>query len=570
MKNLKTPILFIAFNRPDATKEVFAEIRKARPEKLFFAVDGPRPYRIDDIEKCRRVREIIKGVDWPCVVQTLFRDTNLGCKHGATTAITWFFENVEEGIIIEDDCVPDSSFFPFCTEMLEHFRHENRVAMICGYNIGGRTNLPYSYTFSRYGHLWGWASWRRVWNQYDINMEIWDDPRNRIRIKKAMDDRQQWNYREWLYNETYEGRKDTWDYQWESYRLFHGQICVIPANNMIRNVGFGADATHTKQTKSHLIIPETSITFPLKHNPNLTVNDTYDRQLRPLIPAPSKHIRFLKAKIKSITKDLAPPIIYKIVRSKLKGSAPSTPSWNTLEYEPMKNIKMFFDPRGSWQKKMIDGSYDKFMFDRLSALGVTDKILYDIGAHVGFHSLYFARLVGKNGKVFAFEPNQKNFERLNLIVENNPEFKDRITTFNIAISDRYGTEEFNLSNDIEGGRSSGNFIGRADTHMHRSTYKDKGFYTTTVQTIPIDMFAEKLNLKDAPHVIKLDVEGAEYLALSGAQNTLLSKKPILIIEIHSMLNMFNVVTLLSSLSYECTIAHIEGNGVCYIEAQSKK
>ena len=230
---MKTPILFITFNRPEQTDRVFAEIRKARPEKLFIAADGPRNNRPGDIEKCAKTRKIIEKVDWPCNLKTLFQDKNLGCKIGATTAISWFFDHVEEGIILEDDCIPDQSFFPFCAEMLNHFKNEEKVVMICGYNINENSEIPYSYTFSRYGHLWGWASWRRVWKQYDVTMKVWKSKENRRKIKKAMGDRQHWNYRQWLYNETYHGRKDTWDYQWESYRLLHNQLSIIPATNMI-------------------------------------------------------------------------------------------------------------------------------------------------------------------------------------------------------------------------------------------------------------------------------------------------------------------------------------------------
>ncbi len=570
MNTFKTPILFIAFNRPGPTRRVFEEIRKVRPEKLFVAVDGAREDRLDDVEKVKEVQKIVSAVDWPCELKTLFRDKNLGCKIGATTAVTWFFDHVEEGIIVEDDCLPDPSFFPFCEEMLAHFRHEERVAMICGYNIEGTSNIRESYTFSRYGHLWGWASWRRIWKQYDVTMKIWDTQENRKKIRKAMNDRQQWNYREWLYNETYEGRKDTWDYQWESYRLFHNQICVIPKKNMIKNLGFGADATHTKQTTSYLIKDGEKMEFPLTHNDHIVASDAYDRNLRPLIKAPSRLTRTIKNSIKNIAKQIVPPIVYDVVRNKARGSQPRNPRWNTLSYEPLKGVRMFFDPSGPWQRKMIDGSYDTFMFDRLSALGAKGKVIYDIGAHIGFHSLYFATLTGPQGRVFAFEPNKSNFDRLNMIVDGNPDIKKRVKAFNVAVSDTHGTAEFNTHDDIETGRSSGNFLGTADPFWNRTTYADKGFIKTEVTTVPVDDFATKLGIHQLPDIMKIDVEGAEHLVLMGAEKTLREKKPILFIEIHSQKNMFNVLTFLSHLSYESQIARIEGNGVCYIEAHPKK
>ncbi|MFA6404803.1 MAG: FkbM family methyltransferase [Candidatus Paceibacterota bacterium] len=564
---MKTPILFITFNRPEQTERVFAEIRKIQPEKLFIAADGPRDNRPEDVEKCAKTRKIIEKVDWPCDLKTLFQDKNLGCKIGATTAIGWFFDHVEEGIILEDDCIPDKSFFPFCAEMLNYFRNKEKIIMICGYNINEKSNIPYSYTFSRYGHLWGWASWRRVWKQYDVTMKIWESKENQRKIKKAMGDRQHWNYRQWLYNETYHGRKDTWDYQWESYRLLHNQLSIIPATNMIENIGFGADATHTKQTNSHLLIKRRAITFPIVHNSNIIADDNYDKLLRPPNKAPSMWIRNIKEMIKTNAKDIVPPLLYRTIRQILLRQIKFRPRWNTLQYKSMEGVQMYFDPSGSWQKKMLDGSYDKFLFDRLRDIGASNKVIYDIGAHVGYHSLYFARMVGEGGKIFAFEPNNNNLDRIKLNLDHNKDLEKRIKIFNIAISDEYGNAEFNINNDIESGRSSGNFIGGAHPFWSRDVYKIKGFIKTRVKTIPIDMFREHLDINSSPDIIKLDVEGAEYLALKGAKNTLLSKRPIIFIEIHSMQSMFEVITFLTSLSYSSRIIHVEDNGVCYIEAQ---
>ncbi|MES2216191.1 MAG: glycosyltransferase family 2 protein [Patescibacteria group bacterium] len=303
---MKTPLLFLIFNRPEATAQVFAEIRKARPEKLFIAADGPRPDRPDDIEKCRLTREAVSNIDWPCEVKTLFQEKNLGCKIGATTGITWFFDNVEEGIVLEDDCLPDQSYFPFCTELLERFRHNENISMISGCNESQTTPSPYSYIYSRYGHLWGWASWRRVWKQYDVTMKHWAPRANQRAIKKAMHDRKMWNYRVWHYIETYEGRKDTWDYQWETYRLLHGQLAVIPTKNMIHNLGFGPEATHTVQTSSYLIMPRQQTEFPLRHNPDIRPHDAYDRTLRPRSKAFNIHVRRFRARVRQLLQSILP------------------------------------------------------------------------------------------------------------------------------------------------------------------------------------------------------------------------------------------------------------------------
>lgn len=565
---MKTPILFIIFNRPEQTKRVFAEIKKARPERLFIAGDGPRIDRPEDVEKCESAREIVNDIDWPCETKTLFQEKNLGCKLGATTGITWFFENVEEGIILEDDCLPDQSFFPFCEQMLEHYRNEEKIAMICGYNIGEVSDIKFSYTFSRYGHLWGWASWRRVWEKYDITMKLWADKKNWKKIKKSMSDRRQWNYRQLLYNETFLGKKDTWDYQWESSRLLHKEISVIPSKNLIENLGFGQDATHTTQITSPLIIPRRTITFPLVHNPHIQPDDSYDVKLRPKIPARGIYARQIKDMIKKFSKNMIPPLLYEFIRQKIKTKT-FRPLWNELKHKPLNGIKLFFDPNGSWQKKMLNGSYDSFLFDRLKTMNLEGKIIFDIGAHIGYHSIYFSRLVGKNGKIFAFEPHPKNIERLRLILEKNKNELDNISVYDFAVSDKIGTEEFNLNEDIESGRSSGNFIGHADTFWDRSVYLEKGFNKTSVKTFSIDSLKDNLSIDKLPDIMKIDVEGAEYLVLLGAKQILKTKKPILFIEIHSILNMFNVASFLFSLEYNLTILRKESSGICFIEATPK-
>ncbi|MBI3442695.1 MAG: FkbM family methyltransferase [Candidatus Sungbacteria bacterium] len=246
-----------------------------------------------------------------------------------------------------------------------------------------------------------------------------------------------------------------------------------------------------------------------------------------------------------------------------------SPVWNTLAYAPMEGIRIFFDPAGPWQKKIIDNTYDSFLFERLHAENLQGKVIFDIGAHVGFHSLYFSRLVGPEGKVCAFEPNPKNVERLKLIRDANEDVKNIISIFDVAVSDFPGTEKFSMNEEVESGRSSGGFIDTADTIWPRQTFTQRGFTETNVRTVPIDLLKEELGIPEAPDIIKIDVEGAEHLVLSGAKHTLATKKPILFLEIHSMLNMFYVVSLLSSLSYELKILKQESDGRCFLEARPR-
>lgn len=172
-----TPILFIGFNRPETSRQVFAAIRSAEPTDLYVAIDGPRVGHSDEAARVAEVRAIFDDVDWDCEVHTLFREDNVGCRLGVSGAINWFFENVEAGIILEDDCVPSSSFFGYCEELLDRFADDTRIMHIAGYNH--RPDFvwdpDYSYFFSHYGYMWGWATWRRAWAFYDVELPHFDE-----------------------------------------------------------------------------------------------------------------------------------------------------------------------------------------------------------------------------------------------------------------------------------------------------------------------------------------------------------------------------------------------------------
>lgn len=242
----ETPILFLIFNRPETTRKVFEQIRKIKPRRLFVAADGPRTDKTGEAEKCRETRDVIGCVDWDCEVKTLFRDRNLGCKRAVSSAISWFYEQVEAGIVLEDDCLPSSSFFSFCAELLRRYADDERVMMISGDNFqDGIQRGDASYYFSQIPHIWGWATWRRAWNRYDVAMSAFPEflkAGGINRISTAIDVQ---NF--WLTNfvSTYEGRINTWDYQWVFAMFLHGGLSICPQVNMISNIGFGGDSTHT-------------------------------------------------------------------------------------------------------------------------------------------------------------------------------------------------------------------------------------------------------------------------------------------------------------------------------------
>jgi hypothetical protein len=240
------PILFLVFNRPDNTSQVFAEIRKIKPRQLFIAADGPRNNRPGEQEKCNETRAIVKAVDWECSVQTLFREQNLGCKNAVSSAISWFFSNVDEGIILEDDCVPNQSFFPFCEMLLEKYRNDPKIMQIGGSNFHPDIKHDASYYFSNYNHIWGWASWKRAWEKYDVTLRDFPEFLKENRIDKIFGNsmaKYQWLFRFW---KCFQNKIDTWDYQWTYTIWNHEGVSIVPAVNLVSNIGFNEEATHTK------------------------------------------------------------------------------------------------------------------------------------------------------------------------------------------------------------------------------------------------------------------------------------------------------------------------------------
>lgn len=276
---INVPVLFLIFNRPDTTRQVFDEIRKAQPDRLFVAADGPRKDRPADYDLCTRTREIIQQVDWECNVSTLFREENLGCKRAISSAIDWFFTQVEEGIILEDDCVPDQSFFPYCQELLERYRNDERVMMISGDNFQSvHDRTEGSYYFSRYVHIWGWATWKRAWKYYDVEMKVWPEIREKGYLSDILSETRAVKYWRSIFDAVYQGEVNTWDYQWVFSCWIQGGLSIMPSRNLVSNIGFDENSTHTKGETVFSRLPVKSIQFPLVH-PNYVIRDSIaDRQ----------------------------------------------------------------------------------------------------------------------------------------------------------------------------------------------------------------------------------------------------------------------------------------------------
>lgn len=273
---MNTPVALILFNRPQHTAQVFERIAAARPPKLFLIADGPREDRPDDREKCAQARAVVERVDWDCDVRRAFSDVNLGCGVRPATGIDWIFEHVESCIILEDDCVPDPSFFPYCETLLNQFHDDERVMTISGRNplphgVGG----PFSYHFTLFPNCWGWATWRRAWRFYNFNIPLWRELRHSDWLIEILQEPRAVEYWAPLFDKASDAGSvlDYWDHQWSFTCWSQHGLSISPNVNLIQNVGFGADATHTRRLTDHRAqLKARTMTLPL-HQPSFMARD---------------------------------------------------------------------------------------------------------------------------------------------------------------------------------------------------------------------------------------------------------------------------------------------------------
>jgi hypothetical protein len=263
---LNTAVAFMIFNRPDATAYVFSEIAKAKPPKLLVVADGPRLDQPGEAERCARARALIERVDWPCEVIRNYAETNLGCRRRVSSGLDWVFQMVEEAIILEDDCLPHPTFVRFCEELLERYRDDERVMHISGTNFQfGRRRGRASYYFSLYAHIWGWASWRRAWRHYDAEMKDWASGNSREMLLATFPKRMERRFWEWAWDGASSGRIDTWDFQWGYSCLAQSGLAITPNVNLVSNIGFGQNSTHTNSKDRLAELPVSPIELPLVH-----------------------------------------------------------------------------------------------------------------------------------------------------------------------------------------------------------------------------------------------------------------------------------------------------------------
>ncbi len=294
-----TPILYLVFNRPELTRRSLACLRALRPATLYVVADGPRPTVPGEANRCDETRQIVDtGIDWPCSVHKRYRPANLGCRQSVAEAITWFFEQEPEGIILEDDCLPTPSFFPYCELMLTRYRQDTRIFHIAGVNLLP-TPFPSSdsYYFSKFPHVWGWASWRRAWNHYDVTMSSWPQFKAANLLSGICPDPREQAFYTDIFDRVHARQIDTWDFQWFYTCWSNHALTLVPRHTLVSNSGFGPDATHTKKQNPRFAnMPTTDLDLSkIQHPPFIAYNRTLDsllfESLHPIRPPEASKIR---------------------------------------------------------------------------------------------------------------------------------------------------------------------------------------------------------------------------------------------------------------------------------------
>ena len=258
-----SPVLLVAFNRPESTRRVLEALATAGVNRLYVSLDGPREGRPDEAARCAEVVDLIENEVWADQVIMRRSPHNLGCRDGVTAGLDWFFELETEGIVLEDDCLPGEDFLPFCGQMLARYRDDHRIWQVSGTNLLGSWRPSRSDYFFGEGSIWGWATWRRAWSHRDIDMQRWGDQQARDRARQFLGPIG-WRSLADNYASVAAGEIDTWDYQWSWTRASSNGLSVIPARNLISNIGFGPDATHTVRKRWPAEMPTASLKPPLR------------------------------------------------------------------------------------------------------------------------------------------------------------------------------------------------------------------------------------------------------------------------------------------------------------------
>jgi FkbM family methyltransferase len=462
---LDVNIAFSIFNRPDTTAQVFEAIRKAQPSRLFIIADGPRPDRQGEQERCQATRDIVDSqIDWPCDVFRNYSEVNLGCRLRMATGYDWVFQHVEHCILLEDDCLPHPSFFPYCQELLHRYKDDERVMAISGDNFqNGRKRTPYSYYFSGIVHVWGWATWRRTWRKYDIATKLWPEIKHGGWLSDI------WNDPEiaamWTRNfDASHTGYNSWDHQLSfALQTNHG-LCVLPSNNLVSNIGFGPEATHTTTANHQANIPALPMSFPL-HHPPFMIRDTVADKATYSLPA-----------------NPAPVV------DPISGYYKSLNQLGILNYQGMQatgEIHFLQSMGATWQNPLI----------------------LDVGANEGEYTRAVLD-VCPSARVIAFEPHPITCRKLRNHLDGT-----QVSIHNFGLGDKDGTAAFYDYSSQDGSSHASLYKEVIETIHHGQSVCHE------VSIRRLDDVIEDLDLEHI-HLLKVDVEGHELAVLRGCENAI--------------------------------------------------
>ncbi|MDA9138108.1 hypothetical protein N9N46_02720 [Candidatus Pelagibacter ubique] len=267
-------LAIIVFNRPELTEKVMLEIKKAKPENFFIIADGPRSKNKKDEELCKEtLKKVLKNINWACNVYKNVSEKNLGCKKRVVSGLNWVFSKVEDCVILEDDTIPSQSFFSYCSELLEKYRNNNSIGLISGDNfLFNKVKVKESYYFSKYCHIWGWATWKRVWSKYDADVTFWPSFKENNLLNQILDNNNEIIKCKKNFQDVFDEKIDTWDYQLTLMFWKEKLLSIMPNKNLVSNIGFGLDATHTKSINYMSNMKHFDIEFPLAHPTNIDIN----------------------------------------------------------------------------------------------------------------------------------------------------------------------------------------------------------------------------------------------------------------------------------------------------------
>jgi hypothetical protein len=271
----RVPVLLIIFNRPEETKRCIEALSVVKPATVFLAADGPR--QEGDQQLCRETRAVAESISWPCEIEKNYANENLGCGVRVQTAIDWAFDKTDQLIILEDDCIASSSFFPFCEQLLSYYNDNLRVMHVSGNNFQlDSSQCQYSYYFSKYTHAWGWATWKRAWQNFDWDMSGWPDYKSKNRIREYCDDPLEQRYWTGIFDQMYKGAPDVWDYKWNFSCWRNNGVAILPSVNLVTNIGYGENATHTTGKNRFMDLPAGDI-GEIFHPPEVVQNYQADK-----------------------------------------------------------------------------------------------------------------------------------------------------------------------------------------------------------------------------------------------------------------------------------------------------